>query len=352
MGVSCRIYIRKPREGIHRAGQPINGILSYAIDEPTEYQTAVLSLIGTAKCKWTEHDGNHSYTYTGKEVFLSMHVNILNKPSDETITLPVGAYEFRFEFIMPYDIPSSFEDKHSNITYQVKAKFEKPSFFSLTRRFEKQITIYGNVNPSTPVESVTYGLQKKLFRLFSSTDHIVDLKVRISKSFLTPGENATLDLSVINDSDTEIPYLTTELCSRTTYIAEGMFSNKTKVVDKTIGGCTCTTPPVLAYKTANFASVVPTPPHLYSIQHCKIISKEFYIRVNIHLPFPHRNATSVIPVVIGEGHYGDCSGIVELEDNFETGLEATISDPPPSYWEVMNEDKSQDESGLTSKDKE
>ncbi|XP_047991736.1 arrestin domain-containing protein 2-like [Leguminivora glycinivorella] len=351
MGVSCRIYIQKPREGIHRAGQPINGILSYAIDEPTEYQTAILSLIGTAKCQWTEHKGKHSHVYTGKEAFLTMHLNILNKPSDETITLPVGAYEFRFEFILPYDIPSSFEDKHGNITYQVKAKFEKPSFFSLTRRFEKQIIVYGNVNPTTPVESLTYGLQKKLFKLFSSTDHIVDLKVRISKSFLTPGENTTLDLSLTNDSDTDIPYLTTELCSKTTYIAEGLFStDNTKIVDKTLEECTTTTPLVLAYKTANFACVVPTPPHIYSIQNCNIISKEFYIRVTINLPFPHRNATSVIPVVIGEGRYGDCSGIVELEDNFVTGLEPSISGPPPSYWEVMNEDKAQDESGQSSKE--
>ncbi|XP_061729723.1 arrestin domain-containing protein 5-like [Cydia pomonella] len=354
MGISCKIHLKKSREGIHRAGEPISGILSYAIDEPTEYQTAVLSFVGTAKCLWTEYDlvRKSSYTYIGNDEFLSLHTNILKKRPEQTITLDVGTYEFPFEFLLPAEIPSSFHDGYGDIKYHVKVKFMKPSFFSFSTKFEREVTVYGNVNPVTGSESRVYELQKKLFKWFSSIEPIISLKARIAKSFLTPGENALVEVSVANETDTDISDITAELSCRTTYTGERFFSTKAKVVDETIWGCGSITPLIPAYKTVQYSCIIPTLPHLYSIQHSKTISKEYFIKVNINLPFPHRTATCTIPIVIGEGRGGDCLGIVELEDDLESYqvLEQTISetDEPPSYWEVMNEDKGQDE-GSTSK---
>ncbi|XP_063359391.1 arrestin domain-containing protein 17-like [Cydia amplana] len=355
MGISCKIHLKKSREGIHRAGEPINGILSYAIDEPTEYQTAVLSFVGTAKCFWREYDlvRKSSYTYSGNDEFLSLHTNIIKKQPEQTITLDVGTYEFPFEFLLPAEIPSSFQDEYSGIEYHVKVKFMKPSFFSLTKKFEREVTVYGNVNPVTGSESRTYELQKKLFKWFSSIEPIIYLKARIAKSFLTPGENALVDMAVANETDTDISNITTELSCRTTYTGKRFFSIKAKVVDETIKGCASITPSIPAYKTVKYSCIVPTLPHLYSIQHSKIISKEYFITVIMNLPFPHIMATCTIPIVIGEGRGGDCLRIVELEEDLESYevLEQSADefDEPPSYWEVMNEDKSQDEGRSTSK---
>ncbi|XP_047991726.1 arrestin domain-containing protein 17-like [Leguminivora glycinivorella] len=353
MGVSCKIHIRKSQEGIHRAGEPISGILCYAIDEPTEYQTAVLSFVGTAKCSWTQYDlvGKSTYTYIGHDEFLTLHTNILKKRPEQTITLDVGTYEFPFEFLLPTEIPSSFEDGYGDIKYHVRVKFMKPSLFSLTKKYEREITVYGNVNPVTGNESRSYELQKKLFKWFSSIEPIISLKARITKSFLTPGENAHVDVSVVNETDTEISNITTELSCRTTYTGQRFFSTNSKVVEETIRGCTGITPSIPAYKTQKFSCIVPTLPHLYSIQHSKIINKEYFIKVNINLPFPHITATCTIPIAIGEARGGDCSGVLELDDELECypELEQSISDDPPSYWEVMKEDNSQDEGRSTSK---
>ncbi|XP_073949844.1 arrestin domain-containing protein 2-like [Choristoneura fumiferana] len=345
MGVSCRIYIKKPREGIHRAGKPVIGILSYAIDQPTEYQTATLSLIGKAKCQWTMHSGKTTHTYTGHETFLSLRLNILDKRPEETVTLPVGAYEFQFQFTLPFEIPPSFQDKHSDIEYHLVARFEKPSFFSWARKFEKKLTVYGNVNPTVPMEPVSYGIRKVLFKLFSSKEHVVDIKAQITKSFLMPGENAELQLIVTNDTDTNIKYVSTELISRTSYHSTGFFGTDTKIEEKTYHPCMVMTPSVPQNKISKFTCLVPTLPELYSIQHCKIIKKDYFLRLTASLSFPHINPSVNIPIVIGEGRFGDCSGVIEL-DNIDEANEAApnIMDSPPSYWEVMNEDNSEEKS--------
>lgn len=338
MGVSCRIHIKKPREGVHRAGQTVIGILSYAIDQPTQYQTATLTLVGKAKCQWTEYSNKTSHTHTGHETFLTLCLNILDKRPNETVTLPVGAYEFQFHFTLPFGIPPSFKDKYSEIEYHLLARFEKPSFFSWTKKFKRKITVYGNVNPTAPMEPVSYEIRKVLFKLFSSKEHVVNIKAKITKSLLMPGENVELELTVSNDTNTIIKYVSAELRSKTSYHSSGFFGTRTKIEEKAHHPCMAITSSVPPNTVSKFTCMVPTLPQLYSIQHCKIIKKDFFIRLTAGLSFPHINPSGNISIVIGEGCFGDCSGIIEIDDIDETNEAGSSVDSPPSYWEVMNED--------------
>lgn len=192
MGVACQILIHKKKEGVHKGGQAVTGIVRYAIDKPTEYKAVTLSLLGTGKCSWTECRGNNVYeTFTGLEFYIIIHKDLLNKKT-ETATIDIGSYEYPFTFQLPEDLPSSFKNDTCTIAYHIQVKFEKSTFFSINKTFTTEIPVYGLMEPI--VEGpVTFGLDKTLMTL-SAEIPMINLKAQMLKTILTPGENAHLSI--------------------------------------------------------------------------------------------------------------------------------------------------------------
>lgn len=328
MGVSCEIYVEKPSKGVHRVGQPVTGILRYAVKKPTEYQTAIISLIGKAECRWIVRSHNAALTYTGRETFTSLHLNILDKEQEETMILPAGKYEFRFRFILPSDVPPSYQDNNSCIEYHLSVLFDKPRLFYSTTKFDKTITIYGNPTPPDPIRPILYERRRVLYKMFSCKKHTVVIKAQITKWFLLPGSQAEVQLTVINDTDTTIDYVSTKLVNTTKYHSTG-FLKDTMVVKNKFRSSMIVTPPVAKNQVFKSTCLIPIMPELYSLQHCKIIENEFFIRVIASLGFPHINISLNIPIVIGDGRFGDFSGI-ELGNSNETNDGSGIVDSASS----------------------
>lgn len=334
MGVSCKIVVNTPREGVHRAGQPVAGVVKYAIDEPTVYTDVIISLVGEGRCSWTENDvtasedGPKTTTYTGTENYVKRRLYMLDKLPGEEITLPFGAYEYPFEFILPRNIPPSFEDSICKISYKVEVKFAKPGFFSINRNFYIEIPVYGHVEHVSPSTPIVFGVDKTLFKPFSNKEQTVRLKAEIDRACLTPGQNANLSFIMTNDTDTEGISVMSELVSTTTYTADcGRQKTYTHSIKETMRGTVC----VSIHSVTKLFTVVPILPHLYSIQHSSVLKKSFKLLVTVRLPMPHINASVSVPVVIGEREGAQlCIEPLESEE---------LADQPPSYEDVINEGK-------------
>ncbi|CAD0200053.1 unnamed protein product [Chrysodeixis includens] len=116
----------------------------------------------------------------------------------------------------------------------------------------------------------------------------------------------------------------TELICHMTYISN---AQQEWPVTKTVKGTAKDHPGIKEKSESTATYVVSTLMDLFSIQNSAIIAKEYKVKITLKLPFPHKNATLELPVVIDKVHY-------ETDDN------------PPSYWQAMYEEKYKDVSEL------
>lgn len=290
MPVLCEIFLDKTRDGVHRSGEPIRGTLVYSVDKPTKFESIYMSFVGKGKCRWSESDGDDNRYYENKEEYVNQSCNVLHSRSDNKI--PAGRYEFPFQFFLPHEIPASFKNKTCCIQYKITAEFVKAKFFNATSKFVKEIPVYAYVS-RTSVEPLHFGLHKDLFSLTSNQKVIV--KAVLDKTIAAPGENFTIKLTIDNDSGLNV-IIKTKLYRCFTYIS----SSKSKKVEKEAVKDTASATTIKERSVSNLMFTVPVLPSLYSIQHTKIMTGEYKVRVKIDLPFPHFNEEVEVPVAIGE----------------------------------------------------
>lgn len=333
MGIFCQVLINRPRNGLHKAGQPVTGIVRYTVDEAARYKDVVISLIGKGKCSWQKSRKNHhkgrneTRTYIGREVYTEQCISLHNKGSDGAFVLPIGTYERPFSFVLPNNIPSSFKDNTCTIKYKLVIKFEKPNFLSVHQKFDLEIDVIGNVHPIALEGRTVTELKKTLFKPFKKRKHHVHVETEIANTTFKPGNQVKINFKVTNDSDVVVPSVKAELICNTTYTSD---CGRRKKRYKTINECTAETPSVPDNAVANMSSAMLLAGYLYTIQHSRIMFNEYSIQITLRLPMPHINTSVKIPIVIGE-KYG--------EDDVEMYMPGTELEEPPSYFQVMNEDK-------------
>ncbi|KAF9807267.1 hypothetical protein SFRURICE_001699 [Spodoptera frugiperda] len=291
MTLLCQILLEKAKEGVFRSGDSVRGTLKYSVDEPTKYETIYIRFVGHGSVNWTESDGDDRKTYNNREEYADLTQYCL-KPDEDNVLK--GCYDHPFEFLIPDDIPISKKDGVCHIYYKVVAVFVKSEGFFKTEKFDTEIPVYGYVNRCSP-EPLIFGLQKELFSL--TTTNKINVKVEIDKTFVTPGENITLKVTVNNNTDIPIT-IRTELVKRFTYRAD---DGHTRVDTVTVIGTAGNSPPMKERSVSNLTCIVPTLPSLYSIQNSKMVDGAYRVRVTAVVPFPHINESADVPVVIGEG---------------------------------------------------
>lgn len=339
MCATCDITINNTDEGVFKAGQTVSGVVKYFVDQPTEYKSIILSLIGKAECEFKRTgfgpDLQTQIIYEhGDESFVNRWINILQNREGQTITLPKGTYEHPFEFILPMNVPTSYKHKahmlsdySCNVSYFVQMQFDYPSFFSRNKIIEKEVIVYGNVNPIAPHEPILYGLEKSLIKPFCDTLDKVSLKTEILKSFISPGENVSLNIHIDNNTDVQVS-IEVKLIRKTTLTSR---NDQQKSVEKDVLDTSRKTTGINQFSQAGVSIKVPTRPDLYSIQHLKTIIVDYIVRVTILLPMPFINPHLDIPIVIGEGNVNQ-TRILDLNDYAVDDIDDEM---PPSYYECL-----------------
>ncbi|KAH9635421.1 hypothetical protein HF086_006661 [Spodoptera exigua] len=323
MTLLCQILLEKAKEGVFRSGECVRGTLKYSVDKPTKYETIYIRFVGHGSCCWTESDGDDRKKYSNEEEYADDTQYIL-KPNEENVL--TGSYEHPFEFQIPDNIPISKKNDVCVIYYKVVAIFLKAEGLIKTKKFDAEIPVYGYVTRCSP-EPLIFGLQKDLFSL--TTTNKINVKASIDKTFVTPGENFTLLVTVNNNTDLQIT-IRTELVKFFTYRAD---DGHTRVDKYTVNGTLCDSPPMKVRSVSNLTCIVPTLPSLYSIQYSKIVEGTYKVRVTAVVPFPHINEAVEIPVVIGEGkdHLGATAKHVD-----DTALSLTTPDENNKYLQGFN----------------
>lgn len=295
MGLEYQIILTQNNDGIFRSGETVYGVLRCVMNKPKKFQFINVSLKGKGKCSWTEScilsKSNNSTLYHGKEKYVSLHKILLTKTENSILA---GVHDLPFQFQLPPDLPSSFKDKICRIKYKVVAEISKAGFFGYTKKIEAEIQVRG-ILKRCPTEPLLFGLTKIPFTIKTT----VDLKIEIEKTFLEPGEKIKLKCVVSNATNLPIICLQIKLIRQTTYTSDNKHKHvQRQVVERSIGESR----EIQSNCITELYCSVATLENLYSIQHSRILMREYKLNVSLKFPFPHRDATVEIPVVIGEAN--------------------------------------------------
>ncbi|CAD0200051.1 unnamed protein product [Chrysodeixis includens] len=340
MGVKCQLLLDNQGCCLYRTGGLVTGTVNYCFDKPTEFWSATVSLVGTGYCRWEEGSSKNRRTYIGREQYVEQHLNILQLKKHELVKLEPGSYQFPFEFLLPENIPTSHTDPIGNITYSIKVVFKKAGFIKTSEKFSTTIQVYNEPKPCLP-EPLIAGTKKEF--TFSSKNKFVNIKGEISRTFITAGEDILLTVTVQKETDIPITGIQTELVNLMTYTCNN-YSKKQRLNHTSVNGTVREYPGMTEKNETTFRYIIPSFPHLFSIQDSNIIAKEYKARVTVKFPFPYINAFLDLPVVINMVNIVKEIEIKEGEPS--SSAQTSTVDQPPSYWQVMNEDNNRsDEEG-------
>ncbi|KAL0881177.1 hypothetical protein ABMA27_002289 [Loxostege sticticalis] len=337
MGVHCEINLFKPQDGAFTPGSTVSGIIKYAVDEETVFNKITLSLKGNGLLILSDERrrrrDNRIHTYRNSEKYVDIE-NVLHH-SDKSVPVPIGAYEFPFNFTLPQCIPPSLKYYTRNVSYVIRCnikyyisiKFERPGLFKFAKKMKKEITVVSGIKPRLPMEPTIYGEQKKLFQLFTRKPSIVNIKANIESCVIAPGRTVQLNYEVFNQTNLNLKGVETKLVEIYTFTTRGQrkikMSQDVKDTDSKTGAIT-------SGDSSNMDLSINLPSDIGSLEYSNLVSRDYFVHITAEIPFPHINATLKVPLQIGDMN----------DPNLEN-----VDDPPPSYWEVMAEDMKQDGDG-------
>ncbi|GBP27332.1 Arrestin domain-containing protein 17 [Eumeta japonica] len=306
------------------------------VDEDARYSDIVVCLRGKGRCNWTEGSGNSKKEYTGTEDYVNISESLIEKKvEDEEVAVGAGVYSRPFRFPIPTDVPGSYHDSVYKIVYYVKLTFKRKGLFNFNKTFRTIIPLENTTVKSVlSAGPVVHGAQKSLMGLFGRDKNLINIKAVIQKSTLAPGETAQLDVEITNTTNVEISTVRTKLFNKVVRIANcGQKNTHYRNVEETTGD----TGAVKERSTLGFSRSIEIPYGHHTIQYSKILEREYFVKIKAKIPFPHINLVLQVPLLIGDVEEEDAKK-TEEDESFQD-VDSLSEDLPPSYWEVMQEDK-------------
>lgn len=330
MGIHCEINLNSPPSGVFFSGSVVTGEIKYAVDEETSFKRITLSLkgIGSQRIKKRSSRKDKNKVAYDTKRYVNIEQVILDKVNSDG-NLNIGSYTAPFKFEIPERIPPSVDIFRKNVNhtlrykieYFISIKFEKTAFFSFTKRFRKDIKVLSDIKPTLSRDTMTFGERKTLFQPFSNTDSIVNLKSTILSSVVRAGDTIQFEYEVANNSHVTIKSVETKLVELTKSKKRRNHITFYKYLD----GTDSKSGSIENGKSQQMITDIKVPQDALTINSCELAERNYAVVIIVDLPMPHINFQLTIPVEI-----------MLKSDNIP---ESTTDDPPPSYWDVMCEDK-------------
>ncbi|XP_038217712.1 uncharacterized protein LOC119836455 [Zerene cesonia] len=329
MGIFCEINLNTPEGGKFISGSVLSGEIKYAVDKNTVFKKITVSLkgIGTTSIEYNNSNKDEKKStdhYTEK--YVNIEQILLDKAKDDDgTTLKIGSYTAAFQFNIPNRIPPSVNIYRSDtnhtvrykVNYYITIKFQRPGLISFPKRYKKDIQIVSNIIPTLSQTPVTLGEKKKLFHIFSRRDSVINLKATILNSVVRAGGNVQFLYELANHSNVKIKYVKMKIVE---YI-EFKKSRRSVSFYRDLDATETKTGSIQSGNTQQMTVEISVPDDALTIDSCKLAARDYYVYIVVALPLPHINFYLRMPIQV------------------MLSTENVPPENPPSYWDVMCEDK-------------
>jgi hypothetical protein len=197
---------------------------------------------------------NHSYTATAKEKSeICSHLLVENIYDKSKAILPTTSFQFRVPSHLPASVTLGFPDikvglivkkkaDYAVISYKVKVEIQRRGLFKGTLTYDREIQVVEKspsaVTIGSPWETIPEikGPQKRLFGKAKEPAKIYVAARLPNGTHVEAGQNLPVDVSVVNNSKTEIEKVTVALIAASSWKARGHKQTcETDVTSKSFG---------------------------------------------------------------------------------------------------------------------
>lgn len=330
MGVRCQIKVYKTGDNVIQPGSIVSGVLKYDIEKETVCNKITVSFKGNgyliAKLKKRE---SNIRTYRKSEQYTK--VDYIIYKHEAGAKLPAGSYQTEFHFIIPESIPPSliYTKKTLNhvvkcyITYYIRIKFERTGIIKNTTTFKRPLTVLPIAIPKLPTEPTVYGHQQILKRHSATNSGVLKLTATIINSVIKPGENIRIEYEVKNDTHVNVKSIVTKLIE--IYTIKSKAGKEIRFVGN-LNNTMQISGIVKMRESRSLVVEVTVPLNLGTLEYSNLVSREYFVMINLELPMNYEDMIMKIPVQIGNDIHG-------------------TEGKPPSYWNVLQEDGIDDQFG-------
>jgi hypothetical protein len=103
---------------VYRPGETVSGAVEFTLTEPKSYDCVKVTFFGSAHVEW--RDGKTSYI--GNEKCVDDSLLLWSPQQSSTGSIGPGSFSFRFQFVIPPHVPSSFRDCQGYVSYKLEAR--------------------------------------------------------------------------------------------------------------------------------------------------------------------------------------------------------------------------------------
>ena len=198
-------------------GEPLHGTAVLHLRASFRVHNITMYILGVGSVNWEVAEKKK--TYTAKETYLEGSKILLDSGFGGTINLGKGAHEFSFNYLLPTNLPSSFQGVYGSVIYLLKVVVQPEDERQSTMSSEPFLVLRRDPLPENLYRETKLKKSKTLINLCNAGE--IKINVKLNKIAGVPGENLYVNAEVTNWSAREISLIQATLVMTSTYYARG-----------------------------------------------------------------------------------------------------------------------------------
>lgn len=217
---SCTVrFDSKNSNGVFNSGDEVSGSVTLFNEKPRRIRSLLLKVEGYAETSWSSGSGNdeRSENYSAHEDYIQTVRCLFRNGSGasnrehpfQEQELPAGQHTYKFCFVLPSTIPSSFSHLYGNILYQIKVEMERRLKFNYSFTFPFTVSTCLDLNYEG--DELRRPLRRETSKKFFLSSNALVITAEIPFCGFTAGQTLTITANVINKSSVKVDQISFEL---------------------------------------------------------------------------------------------------------------------------------------------
>ncbi|XP_032792610.2 arrestin domain-containing protein 3 [Daphnia magna] len=236
MGFERFEIVLENRNGIFYPGQTIIGTVNVSNNKSETIKGIQVECSGVAEVRIPGKDSKNTYSsigcefYCASEQYFDFKFSLVN-PGQHAVELAAGHHQYPFSFVLPTQIPPSFEGAYGHIRYNIKAVAQRTW---LKREYvcNSNLTVnaIADLNAMPKAELPVKKIKSKTLGLLCCKSGPISAQARIDRAGYVPGETIILQAHTDNESGISMRGSKAQLVQITKFVAEGHTNFESKVL--------------------------------------------------------------------------------------------------------------------------
>jgi hypothetical protein len=220
MGFGRFEIVLENRNGIFYPGQTVIGTVYITTSKTESLKGIQVECSGLAEVRIPVKDDKNMEFRCSKEQYFDFKFSLCN-PGLQIFDLSAGRHQYPFTFVLPTQIPPSFEGTFGHVRYALRCVAQRP-WLKRDYACQTSLNVGSIVDLNTLPEAVlpVKKMKSKRLGMFCCTTGPITAHAKIERAGYTPGETIVLKADTENDSGISLRGSKAQFVQITKFLAE------------------------------------------------------------------------------------------------------------------------------------